>query len=138
MATICLIMTLRMPCKAAKILIVDDEPTLVRLTDRILTALGYRTLTTSSGDEACRSFRENKDRIDLVLLDYVMPGMSGEETYQKLREIDPEVRVLLSSGYSREGKPQSLINQGVQGFIQKPYVMQELAEAVRKALANLS
>jgi CheY-like chemotaxis protein len=117
-----------------KILIVDDEPTIVQLGEKILTALGYKTLTACSGDEACRIFQESTGEIDLVILDFVMPGMSGEETFHRLREIDPHVRVLLSSGYSQEDEPQALIDQGIQGFIQKPYVMKDLANAVREAL----
>jgi DNA-binding NtrC family response regulator len=116
------------------ILIVDDEPTLVQLGEKILTALGYKILTACNGDDACRIYQESKDEIDLVILDVVMPGMSGEEIFHRLREINPQVRVLLSSGYSQEEKPQSLIDQGVQGFIQKPYVMKVLANAVRDAL----
>ncbi|MEK6777929.1 MAG: response regulator [bacterium] len=116
------------------ILVVDDEPTLVRLSEKILTSLGYQVLTATSGLEACKILEENKYHIDLVVLDFIMPGMSGEETFQRLREINPHVRVLLSSGYSREGKAKNLIDQGIQGFIQKPFVMQELADAVRMAL----
>jgi len=116
------------------ILVVDDEPTLVRLSEKILTSFGYQALTATSGLEACRILQEKKDQIDLVVLDFVMPGMSGEETFQRLREIDPHIRILLASGHSRDGKAKNLIDQGVQGFIQKPFVMQELADAVRKAL----
>ncbi len=116
------------------ILVVDDEPTLVRLSEKILTSFGYQVLTATNGLEACRILQENKDQIDLVVLDFVMPGMSGEETFQRLREIDPHIRVLLASGHSRDGKAKNLIDHGVHGFIQKPFVMQELADAVRKAL----
>lgn len=118
------------------ILVVDDEPTIVQLGEKILTALGYKTLAACSGDEACRIFQESAGEIDLVILDFVMPGMSGEETFNRLREIDPHVRVLLSSGYSREDKPQALITQGIQGFIQKPYFMKDLADAVQEALMD--
>ncbi len=118
------------------ILVVDDEPTIVQLGEKILTALGYKTLAACSGDEACRIFQESAGEIDLVILDFVMPGMSGEETFNRLREIDPHVRVLLSSGYSREDKPQELITQGIQGFIQKPYFMKDLADAVQEALMD--
>ena len=118
------------------ILVVDDEPTIVQLGEKILTALGYKTLAACSGDEACRIFQESAGEIDLVILDFVMPGMSGEETFNRLREIDPHVRVLLSSGYCREDKPQALITQGIQGFIQKPYFMKDLADAVQEALMD--
>ncbi|OIP65513.1 MAG: hypothetical protein CO150_08025 [Nitrospirae bacterium CG_4_9_14_3_um_filter_53_35] len=120
--------------KKENILVVDDDPTLVRLSERILTSLGYHVWTATSGLEACRILQENKDQIDLVILDFMMPGMSGEETLLRLREINPHVRILLSSGYSREGKAKTLIDEGIQGFIQKPFVMQELDDAVRKAL----
>lgn len=116
------------------ILLVDDEPILLQLGERLLTTLGYQVITASNGEDACRIYQERNTEIQLVILDYLMPGMSGEETYYTLKKITPQVRVLLASGFSREGRPQELINEGVQGFIPKPFMIQDIAEAVRQAL----
>ena len=123
-----------MPRGDETVLVVDDEPMLTQLAERILSALGYRVLTAGDGDEACRILAEHRGAVDLVILDLVMPGPSAEETFRRLRETDPRPAVLLSSGYSQEGRPQALLRAGARGFIQKPYVMQDLAKAVRAAL----
>ncbi len=116
------------------ILLVDDEPTLLQLGERLLSTLGYSVHTASNGEEACRIYQEQRPTIHLVILDYLMPGMNGEETFFALKKINPEVRVLLASGFSREGRPQELINAGIQGFIPKPFMIQDLSKAVRQAL----
>jgi two-component system cell cycle sensor histidine kinase/response regulator CckA len=117
-----------------RILLVDDEPTLLQLGERLLTTLGYEVISATNGSEACRLYREQKDRIQLVILDFLMPGMNGEETFHELKKIDPNIRVLLASGLNQEGRPQELMNQGVQGFIRKPFMIQDLSDAVRDAL----
>ena len=72
--------------------------------------------------------------IDFVLLDMIMPGLSGRETFRAMREVDPDVNVLLSSGYSVEGEAQEILAEGVRGFIQKPFLPKVLADAVAEAL----
>jgi len=116
------------------ILLVDDEPTLLQLGERLLTTLGYQVVTAANGEDACRIYQERSAEIQLVILDYLMPGMNGEETFYALKKIAPRVRVLLASGFSCEGRPQELINAGIQGFIPKPFMIQDLSEAVRQAL----
>ncbi|NOY52500.1 MAG: response regulator [Deltaproteobacteria bacterium] len=117
-----------------EILLVDDEPTLLKLGERLLTTLGYTVRTADNGKDACRIYREGSSEIQLVILDYLMPGMSGEETFSVLKEINPSVRVLLTSGLDGEGEVRKLIDTGVQGFIPKPFMLQDFSQAVRKAL----
>jgi len=77
---------------------------------------------------------EKGEAIDLVLLDMVMPGMDGGQTFDRMREIQPQLPVLLSSGYAINGKALEIINRGCNGFIQKPFSMSELSKKVRKVL----
>ncbi len=116
------------------ILLVDDQEIVVNVSQEVLRELGYEVITALSGAEAIETFRRNKDRISLVILDMIMPGMNGGETYIRLKEIDPRVRVILSSGYSRDGQAQAILEDGCQGFLQKPFDIIDLAKAVRDAL----
>ena len=119
----------------ARVLLVDDEEMVATVAKELLEALGYEPLVARSGEEALDLYRAEKDRIDLVILDMIMPGMSGGETYDKLREINPTVRVLLSSGYSMNGEAEKIMQNGCCGFIQKPYSMKDLSVKVRSALS---
>jgi CheY-like chemotaxis protein len=116
------------------ILLVDDEPMIIDVGRDILEALGYTVIVAKNGEEAVRIYREKKDTIDLVILDMIMPGMGGAETFEVLKTIKPKVTVILSSGYSMNGRPAKMLEQGCRGFIQKPYNMAELSQAVRAAL----
>ena len=117
------------------VLVVDDEPALREMSESMLQALGYTTLSASDGDAACRLFRERTRRIDLVLLDIVMPKMGGPETFHALRLMAPGIPVILSSGYSVEGVVQGLLAEGANGFLPKPYGLSQVARAVRKVLS---
>jgi CheY-like chemotaxis protein len=97
---------------------------------RILQHLGYQVTLAESGLRALEIYRQERDRIDLVILDMLMPAMGGAETFQKLKEIDPGVRVLLSSGYSLDGEAQQAMAAGARGFIQKPYRLAVLSYKV--------
>ena len=94
------------------ILLVDDEPSIVAIAREVLELLGYTVLTAGSGKEAVDVFRKQKGRIDLVILDMIMPQMSGGEAFDMLKDIDPEVRVLLSSGYSITGEANRIVDRG--------------------------
>jgi CheY-like chemotaxis protein len=87
-----------------------------------------------SGAEAVESYRKHRGRIDLVILDMIMPGMNGGQTYDRLKQIDPEVKVLLSSGYSINGEASDILARGCSGFIQKPFNLIEMSRKVRKVL----
>ncbi len=116
------------------ILLVDDEEVILKVTREILESLGYLVMSASSGQEALSLFRENSDEIDLVILDLIMPDLKGSQTYDGLRDVNPKVKVLLSSGYSIDGQATLLIEKGCKAFIQKPYTVSELSKKVRDVL----
>ena len=113
------------------VLVVDDEVLVRELLGQELAFLGYRPLLAAGGEEAGRLLRQHLREVDLVILDWIMPGQSGKDTFRQLREIKPSLKVLLSSGYSREGPIQEALRAGAHGFIQKPYLLQELAQTLR-------
>ncbi len=115
------------------ILIVDDETTVLEVSRDMVEALGYRVLTAGSGREAISLYKEKQGEIDLVILDMIMAGMSGGETFDRLRSIHPGVRVLLSSGYRINGQAQEILERGCRGFLQKPFTLQELSKKIREA-----
>jgi CheY-like chemotaxis protein len=102
-------------------LVVDDEQSVLEVGRRMLERLGFRVIAVMRGEEAVEIFRERRDEIFLVLLDLTMPGMGGERTCQELQGIDPEVRIILASGYSEAELRQRQATLQVQGFLQKPY-----------------
>ncbi len=116
------------------ILLVDDEEMILDVGERWLKRLGYKVLKAQSGKEAIEVYEKNKARIDLVILDLVMPGMGGGETYDRLKEIDPDVKVLLSSGYSINGQAQKILERGCDGFIQKPFNMRDVSQKIGEML----
>ncbi len=116
------------------ILLVDDEQVVLDVGKELLRELGYTVLEAGGGREAVEIYKENKDKIGLVLLDMVMPGMGGREAYDKMKEINPDVKVLLSSGYSKDGLATEILERGCNGFIQKPFNMKEISEKIREIL----
>jgi len=100
----------------------------------ILKTLGYQVLLARGGKEAIEVYKANKDRIDMVILDMIMPDMGGGETYDLLKEINPQIKVLLSSGYSIDGQAQKIMERGCNGFIQKPFDVKQLSAKIRKIL----
>jgi len=116
------------------ILLVDDENMVLDVSRELLASLQYKVYTAGRGEEAVAIYMERKGEIDLVILDMVMPGMSGGETFDRLREINPEVKVLLASGYSIDGQAQQIMDRGCDGFIKKPFRLAELSQQIRKVL----
>jgi PAS domain S-box-containing protein len=116
------------------VLVVDDEEMIVEVDKRMLEKLGYRVLAARSGPEALDLFEKNKGDIDLVILDMVMPGMGGGETFERMKEMDGDVVVLLSSGYSMDEQAKEILARGCAGFIQKPFSIEDLSHKVRGAL----
>jgi two-component system cell cycle sensor histidine kinase/response regulator CckA len=116
------------------ILLVDDEKMVVEVTRELLESLGYRVYVAGSGQEAIAVYMGKRKEIALVILDMIMPGISGGETFDRLREINPDIRVLLSSGYSINGEAQSILNRGCNGFLQKPFQLEKLSRSVREVL----
>ena len=118
------------------ILLIDDEKMILDVGLELLEELGYTVLSVMSGQEAIDVFQKDQDNIDLVIMDMIMPGMGGGETFDRLKEINPEVKVLLSSGYSINGQATKIIRRGCDGFIQKPFNMNQLAEKIQKILTG--
>ena len=114
------------------ILLVDDEGMVLEAGIMMLKHLGYRVFDANSGREALAVYEENRDTIDLVILDMIMPDIGGGETYDRLKKINPDVRVLLSSGYSIDGQAQDILNRGCNGFIQKPYNVERFSRSIRE------
>jgi CheY-like chemotaxis protein len=118
------------------VLLVDDEPMLLEVGKRLLEKLDYKALTASSGKEALAIFEQDHAAIDLVILDMVMPDMGGGETFDELCRIDPDVKVLLSTGYSIEGKAAKIVARGCKGLIQKPFNVAEFSQKLRAVLGS--
>jgi two-component system cell cycle sensor histidine kinase/response regulator CckA len=118
------------------ILLADDEAELITVGDQMLKALGYKVLTARGGKGALQLYKKNSEEIDLVLLDMIMPDMGGAEVYERLKEINPNVKVLLSSGYSINGKASEILKSGCDGFIQKPFDIKDLSHRIRQVLGQ--
>ncbi|MEN8152266.1 MAG: response regulator, partial [Planctomycetota bacterium] len=119
------------------VLLVDDEEVVRDVTGSMLMTLGFIVVTARDGAEAVETVRDRKRGFDLVLLDVQMPGMSGAETADAIREIDPQARILLSSGHTESlVKEQFRTEKGVAGFLQKPYTLEELEAAIDAVLSH--
>ncbi len=119
----------------AGILVVDDEVTIRELLQEILEVRGYRVFCARDGSEALELFETYKDEIDLVILDIVMPGINGEDTCSRIRSLNPEVKILISSGYDKIHNLQSLLNEPTITFIEKPYQVHELLKKINSLLS---
>ena len=116
------------------VLLVDDEEVILKVGREALEAMGYRVLTASGGKKAIEVYKKNCDEIDIVLLDMIMPSMGGGEVYDRIKEINQGIKVLLSSGYSIDGQATEILERGCNGFIQKPFNVPELSEKIRRIL----
>jgi CheY-like chemotaxis protein len=118
------------------ILLVDDEPMILGAASEILQLLGYTVYQAEGGQEAVDIYRNKQREIDLVILDMILPGMSGSQILEMLKAINPDVKVVLSSGYGLQGEVQKVMESGCRDFIQKPYVFAELSHVVKRALTG--
>ncbi len=118
------------------ILLVDDEAVILDVCKDMLGVLGYEVLVARGGREAVDTYRARSAQIDLVILDMIMPDVSGERTFDELKSIDPRVRVILASGYSMTGDAEKILAKGAVAFIQKPYQISELSQKVAQALRD--
>ncbi|MBW1742991.1 MAG: response regulator, partial [Deltaproteobacteria bacterium] len=116
------------------ILLADDEEGILDVGKQWLEEMGYEVMLAASGKEAVETYEEHKDEIDLVILDMIMPEMGGGEAYDRIKEANPQVRALLSSGYSIDGQANSILERGCDGFIQKPFDMNALSREIREIL----
>jgi PAS domain S-box-containing protein len=116
------------------ILLVDDEKVIIRAGKQMIESLGYDVLAAKSGEEALKIYERSQDRIDLVILDMVMPYLSGSEVFDRMKEVNPDVKVLLASGYSLNGQAEDIISRGCNGFIQKPFDTVKLSRKIREII----
>ena len=121
---------------AARILVVDDEEMVRELASEMLRELGYKAAICKDGTEAVEYYRTAWKQVDLVILDMVMPKLSGRDTFIAMREINAEIKALLLSGYAINSEAQSILDEGVLGFLQKPFQAAALSEKVAEALSS--
>ncbi|MBN1904730.1 MAG: response regulator [Deltaproteobacteria bacterium] len=121
---------------AGTILLVDDEPMIINVGKALLERLGYRVIIAENGMAAIELYEEEKDRIDIVILDIIMPGMNGIETYKRLKKCNPEIKVLFSSGYSMDESSPEIMKLDTNGFIQKPYKFEKLSQKLRTMMGT--
>ena len=118
------------------ILLVDDEEPIRNLGEQIFTKYGYTVLKVSDGEGALKIYQEKKEKIDLVILDLIMPGMGGKKCLEGLLQIKPEVKVVIASGHSPEGTVKSFLEGGAKHFISTPFNMKEMLQVVREVLGE--
>ena len=116
------------------ILLIDDEKMIIEVGRKMMESLGYLVVAAGKGEEALTLYRKRCDHIDLIILDMIMPYMGGKDVFNRIKEINPKAKVLLSSGYSLNGQAQEIMAQGCNGFIQKPFDMVELSRKIREIL----
>jgi two-component system cell cycle sensor histidine kinase/response regulator CckA len=118
------------------VLLVDDEEIVIGVGRQMLARLGYSVLTAKNGLEAVDIYRDNQNTIRLVILDIIMPGLEAGETCDKLRALNPAIKVLLSSGYSLDQKTKAIMDRGCSGFIQKPFNMKILEDKIAEIMSK--
>jgi len=116
------------------ILVVDDEKAMRETAREILTTCGYRILIAVNGRDGVKQFRKHHREIEAVLLDMAMPEMSGKEAYLRMKEIDPDIRVILTSGFRQDERVEDVLDLGVKEFVQKPYTLEKLAKAMNRVI----
>ena len=116
------------------VLLVDDEDMILEVGEEMLETLGYEVMLARGGREAIELYKENQEKIDMVILDMIMPDMGGGEVYDRLKKISREAKVLLASGYSVEGLANEILQRGCDGFIQKPFDLRHLSAKLREIL----
>ena len=116
------------------ILLIEDEVQVAALTAETLVGEGYRVILVQNGFEALKIYRNIGKQIGLVILDFFLPVMDGDAVFDELRVLNPEVNVVMSSGFAEQQKINAMLGQGVRGFISKPYSSQNLLAQVRSTL----
>ena len=120
------------PSSIRKVMVVDDSRMVRAVVKKILAKANYEIIEAVDGESAIPAIEQEQP--DLVLLDMIMPDLDGKETFLRLKDISPSVKILLASGYSKNSKAAGILKNGVQGFIQKPYRMQELSKIINDTL----
>ena len=123
-----------LPGGSETILIVDDQETIWDFLIEALQMLGYSVLLAENGMDAVEIYEANPGAVDLVLMDMIMPKLGGSQAFVKIREIDPQAKILLSSGFVNEEDIQHLLKQGACGFLSKPHRLPVVVKAIRDVL----
>ena len=118
------------------VFLIDDDDMIADVSELILKNSGYDVVIAKSGKEAIEVYKENHSGIDMVILDMILPDMGGGDTYDRLKEINPGIKVLLASGYDIDSQASDIMERGCDGFIQKPFNMNELLEKIREVLTS--
>lgn len=116
------------------VLLVDDEDMIADVGKQVLVVMGYKVIIAKSGRQAIDKYERNQEEIDMVILDMIMPETDGGETFDNLKKLNPDIKVLLSSGYNVDGQATEILKRGCNGFIQKPFNMKQLSQKVREIL----
>ncbi|NIR16763.1 MAG: response regulator [Desulfobacterales bacterium] len=116
------------------ILLVDDEEPIRGLGTQILEEFGYTVLTAANGEGALQLYSEEQEKIDMIILDLIMPGMGGKHCLVELLKINLEAKVAIASGYSPDGPTKEILKNGAKGFISKPYDLRQMLKVVREVL----
>lgn len=116
------------------ILLVDDESIIRELGRDVLEQLGYNVFVAEDGLAALDLYEKHRDKIDLVILDLIMPNLGGKEAFERLRQINPKVKVIISTGYAKDEVLEPLLDNRADGFIKKPYKIQNMARVVRSVI----
>jgi DNA-binding NtrC family response regulator len=118
------------------ILIVDDEKVVLDIEGLMLKKMGFNILKANSSEKACQLYKDKKDDIELVILDMIMPGDNGAVTYKKLKQINSEIKVLISSGFWKDLNVKEILSNGQNSFIQKPFKFDELNKKIDSLLST--
>lgn len=116
-------------------LIVDDEKSIRDIESLMLQKIGFNTLKASNSAEACQLYEVEKEHIDIVVLDMSMPDENGDKTYKRLKKMNPDIRVLISSGLEKDGNVDEILNDGQNGFIQKPFKFDDFTSNIDTMLS---
>ena len=121
---------------SARLLVAEDEPMVAEVLLEMLRRMGFSAHHCPDGEEALAFYREHWWELDLVILDMIMPKLSGKDTFLAMKGINPAVKVLVATGFALEGEAQYVLDQGAQGFLQKPFKVSELAKQIHSALGD--
>lgn len=116
------------------ILVIDDDPMVNKVIAALLDELGFAVFSASSGEEALEEYGDHLDDIDLFLIDMIMPGMGGGELYTRIKQLKPTAKAILCSGYTINDRIENIMNQGCNGFLEKPFTLTTLLEMIESIL----
>jgi len=128
--------TSKLPTAEETVLLIDDDETVAEVGKQMLKCFGYKVVSANSGNSALEFYKENQNRIDMIILDMVLPDMDGGDAYDRLKEINPGIKVLLASGYDIDHQAKDILERGCDDFIQKPFSISQISEKVRGILAS--